>query len=349
MTVFDHPDFDRHEQVVFHHDPSSGLRALIAIHSTRLGPSLGGCRMFPYVDEAAALTDVLRLSRGMSFKAALAGLPQGGGKSVILGDPRRDKSPALLRAMGRGIERLGGAYVVAEDSGTNVADIEVMSGVTRHVSGLTDAQTRATGRTGDPSPATAYGTLVAIRTAVRFAFGRDDLEGVRVAIQGVGNVGYRLAALLHAEGARLWVADTHSPAVDRCVRAFGAVAVPVSAIHAQAVEVFAPCALGGVVNDHTLPQLQARVVAGAANNQLARPDHDSALQARGVLYAPDYVVNAGGIIDIHHQRTGYDAAAVRAHLDRIGDTLSDIFTTAAVRGRATGAVADALAEAVFRP
>lgn len=339
MMLFQHPDFDHHEQVVFHHDADTGLRALIAIHSTRLGPSLGGCRMVPYADELSALTDVLRLSRAMSYKAAMAELPQGGGKSVIIGDPRQDKTPALMRAMGRGIDRLGGAYIVAEDSGTDVDDMAVMAGVTRHVSGLTDPDTRAAGRSGDPSPATAYGTLVSIRTVARRLWGRESLQGLHVAIQGVGAVGYRLAALLHAEGAVLTVADTHGPAVARCVQAFAAQAVPVEAIHAVPADIFSPCALGGAITHQALTSLAAAAVVGAANNPLADARLDEALRQRGVLYAPDFIVNAGGIIDIHHQRIGYDAKAVRAHLDRIGVTLEQVLTTAQAHGRGTAAVA----------
>lgn len=343
MMLFQHPDFDHHEQVVFHHDAETGLRAIIAIHSTRLGPSLGGCRMRAYPDEASALTDVLRLSRAMSYKAALADLPQGGGKSVIIGDPRRDKTAALMRAMGRGIDRLGGAYIVAEDSGTGVDDMAVMAGVTQHVSGLTDPATRAAGRSGDPSPATAYGTLVAIRAVARRQWGRDDLQGLRVAIQGLGAVGHRLAALLHAEGVQLWVADLDATAVARCVQALGAQAVPVDRIHTVPVDVFAPCALGGVIDADNLLSLGAQAVVGAANNPLADPSLDIALQARGVLYAPDFIVNAGGIIDIHHQRIGYDSAAVRAHLNRIGDTLEAVLARAQAEQRGAGAVAVAMA------
>lgn len=348
VTLFSHPDFDGHDEVVFHHDPASGLRAIIAVHNRHLGPGLGGCRMAPYASDAEALTDVLRLSRGMTYKAALAGLPQGGGKSVIIGDPRTEKTPAMMTAMGRFVDRLNGRYIVAEDSGTSVEDIQRMAEVTRHVGGLASAEARAAGRTGDPSPATAYGCFVGIQAAVRFALGRDDLKGLRVAVQGLGNVGYRLCQHLHTAGARLWVADTYAPSVDRCVRDFGAQALPVERIHAAEVDVFAPCALGGILNDRTLPELRATVVAGAANNQLAHPVHDRRLVERGVLYAPDYVINAGGIIEIHHETQGYDEAHTRAHLDRIGDTLTRIFEAAKAQSRPTGEIADRLAEAIFR-
>ena len=348
MPVFSHPDYDAHERVVFHHDAASGLRAIIAVHNTVLGPGLGGCRMWPYTNDDAALTDVLRLSRGMTYKAALAGLPQGGGKSVILGDPRHDKTPEKMRAMGRFVDSLGGRYIVAEDSGTNVADMRLMAANTKHVGGLADAKAVAAGRSGDPSPATALGVFIGIQAAVRAALGRDDLHGLRVAIQGVGSVGLRLARLLHEAGARLWVTDLHAPAVERAVRELGATAVAMDEIHALDVDVFSPCALGAVLDDRTIPQLKARVIAGAANNQLARPRHDHVLLERGLLYAPDYVINAGGIIDIHYEGPDYDAARVRAHLERIGVTLGEIFSRSKASGRATGEIADAMAEAIFR-
>lgn len=348
MQLFAHPEFDHHETVCFCHDERSGLRALIAVHNTALGKGLGGCRMWPYRSEDEALTDVLRLSRGMTYKAALAGLPQGGGKSVIIGDPRRDKTPELMRAMGRAVDRLNGAYVVAEDSGTSVADMRLMAEVTRHVGGLADDKAQAAGRTGDPSPATAFGVFIGIQAAVKHRYGRDDLRGLRVAVQGVGNVGYRLCRHLHEAGAQLWVTDLHAPAVERCVREFGATAVDMDRIVALEVDVFAPCALGAVLNDASIAQLRAGVVAGAANNQLARPEHDHALMARGILYAPDYCINAGGIIDIYYEGPNYDWAVVEAHLRRIGTTLMAIFERAHAEGRPTGEVADRMAEERFR-
>ncbi|WP_293003264.1 Glu/Leu/Phe/Val dehydrogenase dimerization domain-containing protein [Nevskia sp.] len=348
MSVFSHPEFDGHEHVAFHHDAASGLRAIIAVHNTRLGCGLGGCRMFPYGSDDEALTDVLRLSRGMTYKAALAGLPQGGGKSVIIGDPRRDKTPQLIRAMGRFVDMLGGRYVVAEDSGTSVPDIRLMAEVTRHIGGLADEASVAAGRTGDPSPATALGTFIGLRAAVRAALGRDDLRGLRVAIQGVGNVGYRLAKHLHDAGAVLWVTDLHAPAVDRAVAEFGATAVAMDAIHALDVDVFAPCALGAILNERSIPQIRAKVIAGAANNQLATPADGRRVLEQGLLYAPDYVINAGGIIDIHYEGPGYDEAVVHAHLQRIGLTLSEIFERSKTSGQPTGEIADVMAEAIFR-
>ncbi len=348
MPIFTHPEFDGHELIAFRNDRDSGLKAIIAVHNTRLGPGLGGCRMWPYADESEALTDVLRLSRGMTYKAALAGLPQGGGKSVILGDPRREKTEAMMRAMGRFVQTLSGRYIVAEDSGTNVADIKLMAQETSHVGGLAGEAAVKAGRTGDPSPATAYGVFVGIRSAVRFKLKRDDLSGLRVAIQGVGNVGYRLAKHLHDAGAKLWVTDIYAPAAERCVKDFGATSVAMDAIHAADVDVFAPCALGAILNDRTIPDLKAPIVAGAANNQLARPAHDRILLDRKVLYAPDYVINGGGIIEIYHETVGYEEARARAHLDRIGATLASIFERSEKEKLPTGQIADRMAEEIFR-
>lgn len=348
MQLFSHPEFDAHETVSFCFDATTGLRAIIAVHNTRLGKALGGCRMWPYASEAEALTDALRLSRGMTYKAALAGLPQGGGKSVIIGDPWRDKTPALMRAMGRAVDRLNGAYVIAEDSGTSVADMRLIAEVTAHVGGLADEQGVAAGRTGDPSPATAKGVFIGIRAAVMHVWQREDLRGLRVAVQGLGNVGYRLCRHLHEAGARLWVTDLHAPAVERCVREFGAEAVDMDQIAALEVDVFAPCALGAVLNDASIPAIKAKIVAGAANNQLARAAHDRALMDRGIVYAPDYCINAGGIIDIFYEGPNYDVAQVDAHLMRIGETLAEIFARSAAECRPTGEIADRMAEERFR-
>ena len=349
MAVFSHPEYDAHQTVAFHHDAASGLRAIIAVHNTRLGKGLGGCRMWPYESDDAALTDVLRLSRGMTYKAALAGLNQGGGKSVIIGDPRRDKTPAMMRAMGDFVDALGGQYVAAEDSGTSVADIRLMAERTRHVGGLADEKSVAAGRTGDPSPATAMGVFIGLQATVKARLGRDDLKGLKVAVQGLGNVGHRLCAHLHAAGAELWVTDIHAPAVERCVQQFGAHAVGMEDIFAQDVDVFAPCALGAVLNDLTIPQLRAKAVAGAANNQLARPEHGAALLERGVLYAPDYCINAGGIIDIYYEGPGYDERIVHAHLAGIGTTLGAIYEQARAQHRPTHEIADEMAEQRFKP
>jgi leucine dehydrogenase len=344
MSVFTHPEFDDHEQVVFCRDPASGLQCIIAIHDTRLGPALGGCRMWPYESDDEALTDVLRLSRGMSYKSALAGLDLGGGKSVIIGDPRRDKSELLWRAFGRFLERLGGHYIVAEDSGTSVADLKLVALETRHVAGIADKPAGNGMRSGDPSPATALGVFIGLRATVEYRLGRSDLAGLRVAIQGLGSVGYRLARLLHEAGAALWVTDLYPDRIERAVAELGATAVGAETIWELEVDVFAPCALGAVINDATLPRLHARVIAGAANNQLAETRHGEALMERGILYAPDYVINAGGVIDIALERHGFDRDRLLRHLDGIRDTLLDIFHLAERERLPTTLIAQRLAE-----
>jgi leucine dehydrogenase len=336
--VFSNADFDDHEQVIFASDPATGLKAIIAIHSTKLGPAVGGCRILPYADDRAALTDVLRLSRGMTMKTAMAGLPLGGGKSVIIADPRR-KSPALLQAMGRAIEQLGGRYVTAEDVGTSAADmVEIRKG-TSHVMGL---PVRA-GGSGDPSPSTALGCFEGIKAALRYKSGRQSVEGVRVAIQGLGHVGFNLARLLSGAGARLIVADIDAAIVVKAVSAFGAEAVDSNAIYDCEAEVFAPCALGAVVNDRTLPRLQAGIVAGAANNQLATPAYGLALQQRGILYAPDYVINAGGVIQVGAEITGETKDDVQRRIRAIGDTLLTVFRVADAEAISTSDAADRIA------
>ena len=345
MSLFDHPEFDQHESVLFGFDADSGLRALIAVHSTRLGPSLGGCRMVPYPDDDAALTDVLRLSRGMSYKAALAGLPQGGGKSVIIGDPRAHKSDTLMRAMGRLVERAAGRYIVAEDSGISVADVVRMAEETRHVAGVPVPDSPID---GDPSPATARGVWMALRAAWQRLHGRDEtggeLHGVGVAVQGCGKVGARLVQYLVDAGARVWICDAHAPTADACAAATGAEIVAPEAIYDVPADIFAPCALGAVLNPGTIPRLHARLVVGAANNQLATAEDDDRLRAAGVTYAPDYVVNAGGIIDIHYQRQPrYDPDAMQAHLARVPEVLLRILDAAAAEARGPAAVADAMA------
>ncbi|MDX1635621.1 MAG: Glu/Leu/Phe/Val dehydrogenase dimerization domain-containing protein [Marinobacter sp.] len=352
MSVFTHPEFDNHEHLSFHCDPETGLRAIIAVHNTSRGPALGGCRMFPYGNDEEALRDVLRLSKGMTYKSALANLDLGGGKSVIIGDPRQHKSEALLEAMGRFLESLGGLYIAAEDSGTSVADLQVMGRHTRHVAGVS-SRPGFDGRpsTGDPSPATAYGTFVGIQAAVRHKLGRsdvNDLEGLKVAIQGVGNVGYRLAWHLSEAGAEISVYDIHQDQMERAVSELGARPADAEEILFLPVDVVAPCAMGAVLNDASIAKLQAPIIAGAANNQLARPEHDSALWQQGILYAPDFVINAGGIIDIHYERTGGSPDQVRRHLDGIGETLAEIFRRSERDSRPTGEIANRLAEERFQ-
>ncbi len=341
MKLFSHPEFDNHEEVVFCHDAASGLNAIIAIHNTNLGPALGGCRMWPYASEDEALTDVLRLSKGMTYKSSLAGLSLGGGKCVIIGNARKDKSEALFRALGRFIESLGGRYITAEDVGIKVRDVETIGLETDHVAGIP-----AKG-SGDPSPATAFGVFTGIKAAVRYKLGNHDLRGVRVAIQGLGAVGYHLASYLAGEGAELLVADINEDAVARALSEFGAKSVAPEAIIAQNVDVFAPCALGAVINDETLPHLKARIIAGSANNQLADDHHGEALKQAGVLYVPDYLINAGGVINISHEFNGYDRGRAYAQIARIGETCEEIFRFAETHVMTTAKAADQLAERRF--
>ncbi|MDN3518865.1 Glu/Leu/Phe/Val dehydrogenase dimerization domain-containing protein [Aquisalimonas lutea] len=346
MAFFDHPDFDGHEQVVLGHDRASGLRAIIAIHDTRRGPALGGCRTFAYADDTAALRDVLRLSRSMTYKAAMAEVPYGGGKAVIIADPRRDKHAGLFRALGRMIDGLGGRYITAEDAGTTVDDLQDVARETPCVVGVRRRpDIDGNMGTGDPSPATAYGVLIGIRAAVAHHLGADTLTGLRVAVQGLGNVGWKLAARLHAAGAQLWVADTDGERAREAERAFGATAVAPDRIVDVAADVFAPCALGSVIDDVTVDRLKAAVVAGSANNQLDRPEHAEQLRQVGIAYAPDYVINAGGLIDVSYERDALDdPQRVRTHIERIGPTLTQIFRQADREGVPTDRVAARMAE-----
>jgi Glutamate dehydrogenase/leucine dehydrogenase len=350
MSVFSARDFDDHEQVIFCSQASAGLKAIIAIHNTNRGPALGGCRMWPYRSEEEALRDVLRLSRAMTYKAAISNLDVGGGKSVIIGDPRKDKSETLFRAMGRAIGRVAPRYIAAEDSGTSAEDLKIMAEETPHVVGIMEKVTGEGGRrSGDPSPITAYGTFLGLRAAVKYRLGREDLAGIKVALQGVGHVGYCLAKHLHEAGAKLWVSDIYQDRVKRAVEDFGATAVGADEIYSLAVDVFAPCALGGVINDNTVNRLHTQVVAGPSNNQLAEDRHGKALMERGILYAPDYVINAGGIIDVFYEHARiYDWDTMLRHVEGIYDTLMEIFKRSRTQGLPTNLVADQMAEARFK-
>ena len=340
-AVFNSPAYNQHEQVIFCADAESGLRAIIAIHNSRLGPALGGYRMWPYKCENEAITDVLRLSRAMSYKNALAQLSTGGGKSVIIGDPKSDKSEALFHAFGRFVESLAGRYIVAEDVGTTVEDMNQIRSQTAHVMGFSAQQ----GSSGDPSPVTAYGVFCGLKAAVEYRLGRSELAGLRVAVQGIGNVGYQLCKYLHEAGAKLIVSDIQLDAMARAEADFAAERAPGTEIHDQDVEVFAPCALGAEINRRTIPRLKAQIVAGAANNQLERPEDGADLAARGILYAPDYVINAGGVINLSYEReSGYDRAGAMTHTARIHDIAMEIFSRAERESRPTSDIADAMAE-----
>lgn len=345
MNVFSDIAFDDHEQVVFASDKTTGLKTIIAVHNTNLGPSLGGCRMWPYASEQDAIHDVLRLSRGMTYKSALANLPLGGGKSVIIGDPRSQKTPELFRAMGRAVEQLGGRYIVAEDVGTSPEDMGHIASQTKHVGGINDGKDPE--RTGDPSPFTAYGVFIGLKEAVRFKHGSDDLTGMRVAVQGLGHVGYHLCRMLHAAGAKLIVADLNAASMKAAAMEFGATAVPVDKILSVDADILAPCALGGVINDKSIADLKVGVIAGAANNQLEDDRHGEMLREAGILYAPDYVINAGGVIEVYYCREGKTVAETNMHIEGIGETVREIFERAKDQNLSTGFVADRLAEERF--
>src|SRR3954468_13764543 len=332
-SMFSHPDYDNHEKLLFAYDAESGLKALVAVHSSALGPAFGGCRMYPYADEAQALADVLRLSKGMSYKAAICGLPYGGGKSVIMGDPRRDKTPGLLHAMGRVVEGLSGRYVIADDVGTTLADLAVMRAATTHTAAATAAAQA-------PLAVTAYGVLMAIEAAVERVLGRTDLAGLKVAVQGLGNVGLPLCGYLQERGARLTVADPDPARAARAQDEHGAEVVDPDAIYDQEVDLFAPCALGAVLNDRTIPRLRCRLVCGGANNQLAAAAHDDALAARGITFVPDYLANAGGVIDFYQESIDDRPEAVLASVERIRGITTDVLQRAATSGETPLRVAD---------
>jgi valine dehydrogenase (NAD+) len=339
MGVFQHAT--GHEQVVYCHDAGTGLRAIIAIFSTALGPALGGTRFYPYADEDAALADVLNLSRAMAYKAACAGLDLGGGKAVIIGDPHRDKNEALLRAYGRFVQSLNGRYYTACDVGTYVEDMDVVARECRFVTGRSPAY----GGAGDSSILTAYGVFEGMRAAAEHVWGGPSLRGRRVGVAGVGKVGHHLVQHLLDDGAAVVVADVDTSAVERVRSEHPEVeVVDTDALPGQPMDVYAPCALGSALNDETVPALQARVVCGAANNQLDHPGIEKQLEELGILYAPDYVVNAGGLIQVADEIEGYSEARARAKAAQIFDTTRRIFALATEEGVPPAVAADRLAE-----
>jgi len=346
MTLFDSPAFEGHEGVHSFFDEKTGLKTIVAVHSTARGPAAGGCRMWPYTNAAAALDDALRLSRAMSYKNAMADLELGGGKAVIIGDSRSMKTPALFEAFGRAVDALGGRYWTAEDVGVSPADLASARKATRYVAGLEGHPAAS----GDPSPVTAEGVFRGVRLAVRRALKRD-LDGVTVAIQGVGHVGAYLAEKLHAAGARLILTDVNEEALAEVAARTKAQTVAPGAIFDVEADVFAPCALGGAINETTLPRLRAKVVAGGANNQLADPAIGRALFEQGVLYAPDYVINGGGIINVAgeiralERGEAFDPTWVDAKLVRLTQTLEEVFDRAVTEGRPSHEVANDMAKA----
>jgi valine dehydrogenase (NAD+) len=349
MGVFDRTDHLKdagHEQVVFCQDPASGLRAIIAVYSTALGPALGGTRFFPYASEADALEDVLKLSRAMAYKAACAGLDLGGGKAVILGDPATDKNETLLRAYGRFVESLGGRYYTACDVGTYVQDMDVVARESRYVTGRSPEY----GGAGDSAVLTAYGVFQAMRAAAEHTWGRPTLDGKRVGVEGVGKVGFHLVGHLVEDGASVVVSDVNPVAVERVRTVFAGVEVAdVEDLPVSALDVYAPCALGGSLSDALLPQLQAAVVCGAANNQLEHPGIEQSLASAGVLYTPDYVANAGGLVQVADEALSLTTGGFRFERAKnraagIYDTTLAVFRLAAAEGLPPAVAADRLAE-----
>lgn len=330
-----------HEQVVFCHEPACGYFGIIAIHDTTLGPALGGTRFWQYDSTEAAITDALRLARGMTYKAAVAGLSLGGGKSVIIGDNKRTDREAIFRAHGRFVESLGGRYITAEDVGTSPADMEFVRYETNHVAGLT-------GLSGDPSPVTAHGTYVGIKATAKAKWGSDSLTGKTVLVQGCGHVGQYLCSYLKAEGVKLVVSDVDEAKVKQVVASTGAKAVAPDKIYDEPADVYAPCALGATINDDTLKRLKVGIVAGGANNQLAERRHGDALDAKGILYAPDFVINGGGLINVYGEIHGWTAERSKKKAGEIYDTLLRIYALAAAEKIPSYLAADRLAEGRLR-
>ncbi len=335
LSTFDH------EQVVFCQDNHTGLKAIIAIHNTVLGPGLGGTRMWLYNNEKDAINDALRLSRGMTYKAAISGLNLGGAKAVIIGDAKTQKSEALFRKFGRFVENLNGKYITAEDVNTTTKDMEYVNMETEHVVGLPEW----TGGGGDPSPVTAFGTYMGMKASAKQAWGNDSLAGKTVAVQGIGKVGFHLLEHLHNEGAKIYVTDLNQDILKKANETFGAIVVPGDDIFGLDVDIFAPCAMGAILNDQTIPQLKCSIVAGAANNQQADEKvHGPMLKEKGILYAPDFVINAGGLINVYSEWTGYNKEKAYSQAENIYNTILNIYSHADAHNTHPQAAAIALAE-----
>ncbi len=339
MTIFTHLLESGYEALHLLSDSKTGLRALVGIHSTRLGPGLGGTRaLTTYASEQEAIVDALRLARGMTYKAALAGIAHGGGKAVIMLPKGSFDRARLFESFGRAVESLGGRYITTEDSGTSPEDMEYVRRHTKYVVGLKE-------RSGDPSPVTAYGVARAMEATAKHLFGRADLKGLRVTVLGVGHVGLSLVKELHERGARVWVSDLNPAAVERAVRTYGATAVAsADELHRMEADFFAPCALGGALNDTTVPQLRVKAVVGAANNQLLTPRHGELLAERGILYVPDYAANAGGLINVAQEVVGYNREKAYARAEKIYDTIEQVLTRAKASGQRPEQVADRIVE-----
>ncbi len=336
------PDSVDFEQVVYFNDPKVGLRAIVAMHSTALGPATGGCRMWNYANEDEALTDVLRLSKGMTYKASVAGLNWGGGKAVIIGDAKTQKTPEMMKRFGEFVERLGGHYITAKDVGIGSDDLKAVKTKTRHVLGI-DGEP---GSSGDPSPATAFGVYHGMKAAAKHAFGSESLKGQRVALQGLGSVSYYLLEHLAAEGAKVVGCDIDQAVIDRAVKKYGIETCSPNSIFDVQCDIFAPSALGGAINKDTLPRIKAKIIAGAANNQLATPDAGAEVVKRGMVYCPDYVINGGGLINIYYEAMpgGYSRSRAFAHVEKIGQTISQILERSKAENLPSHLIADRMAE-----
>lgn len=339
--VFGQTSFNDHEQIVFCHDKDTGLKAIIGIHNTVLGPALGGTRMWNYANEWEALNDVLRLSRGMTYKSAISGLNLGGGKAVIIGDSKTDKTPEMMTKFGQFIHSLSGKYITAEDVGTTTPDMDIIREVTPHVTGISEAK----GGSGNPSPVTAYGVYMGMKAAAKHQFGSDKLEGKKVLVQGTGHVGETLISYLAKEGAVIEIADINQAKMEEVAAKYGAKIYTGEDLYSADVDIYAPCALGATVNDETIERLKARVIAGAANNQLANEEiHGKKLQEKGILYAPDFLINAGGIINVYAEIVGYDKAEAMKRTENIYNTTLEILTFADAHGITTHNAAMSLAQ-----
>jgi leucine dehydrogenase len=342
VDLFNYASDLRYGELHLKVDPTIELRAVVAVHNLKRGPAIGGCRFIEYASSDDALQDAMRLARGMTYKAAISKLPHGGGKAVIVRPPNLSDAQRtqIFEAYGEFVDSLGGKYITCEDSGTAVADMDTVSEKTDHVLGTSATE----GGSGDPSPFTAFGVRRGIQAAVKHRYGRDDLDGLHVAIQGVGHVGYYLAKELHALGAKLTVTDISDAVIVRCIDEFGAARVAPDSIFDVDCDIFAPCALGAILDDETIPRLKCDIVAGASNNQLAQDRHGAMLLERDILYAPDYAINAGGLINVAQEFQGYDADAARVKTSQIYETMLAIFERASTEKLPTATVADRIVE-----
>ncbi len=339
--VFGQLSFDDHEQVVFCQDKDTGLKAIIGVHNTILGPALGGTRMYDYATEWDALNDVLRLSRGMTYKAAITGLNLGGGKAVIIGNPKKIKTPELMKRFGKFVHTLGGAYYTAEDVGMETSDMDTVREVTPYVTGISETK----GGAGNPSPVTAYGVYMGMKAATKFTYGTDKLEGKRILIQGIGHVGEELVRLTSEEGANVVISDINQERLEEVKHKYGADIYKGNDIYTETADIYAPCALGATINNDTIDKLNVKIIAGAANNQLENENiHGSLLQKKGIVYAPDFLINAGGIINVYAEIEGYGRDQIMAKTQNIYDTTLDILNKAKATNITTNAAAISIAE-----